>query len=89
MSWSVQATGRTEGVVTEITTQFDKHSVCMEPEESVRQAAKVVLLAALAGQDPTVVVTVKASGHMSKEYETNKNRNQLQISVEPVYGFIG
>jgi hypothetical protein len=90
MSWSVTAVGKAPAVRTAIADQFSKQSSCMEPEESVRQAAAVLLDAALAAQDSAVAVKVGASGSMSyKDWTTKAGvSNALSLSVEVLYGFV-
>lgn len=88
MSWVVSAVGRTPAVLLEIAKQFANGSKCTEPEEGVRQAAAQLLGAAIGAQDPSVIIRVGASGSQSIDYKTNAVRNSLNISVEPLYGFV-
>jgi hypothetical protein len=90
MSWSVAAVGKAAAVKTEIARQFAVGSKCLEPEETVRQSAAVVMDAALAAQDPTMAVKASASGSMTFKNWDNRTggSNNLSISIEPLYGFI-
>jgi hypothetical protein len=87
MSWSVGAIGKAPAVAAEIERQFNQ-SKCSEPEEGVRQAARSTIAAALAAQDPAIVVDISAYGSQSTDYKTNALRNQLTLKIEPRYGFI-
>jgi len=88
MSWSVGATGKAAAVAKAIAKQFADAGKCVEPEETVRQAALSVISAAINGQGPKAAVTVNASGHQSGLPGTNEVSNTLTISVQPLYGFI-
>lgn len=89
MSWSVYATGKPKTVAATLEVQFGG-SKCAEPEETIRQAAKVTLLAAVAGQREDSVLKVSASGSMSQVYsEETKSwgapfTNSLAMSVENI-----
>jgi hypothetical protein len=56
MSWSVGATGKAAAVGKAIAKQFADAGKCVEPEESIRQAALAVISAAIAGQAGAVAV---------------------------------
>ena len=87
MSWSVSAFGKAPAVRTAIAKQFEQGGKCMEPEETIRQSAAAIIDAALAGQAPSQVVEVSASGSMS----TNSGKftsNTLNIAVTPRWGFV-
>jgi hypothetical protein len=89
MSWSVSATGKASAVRTEIKRQFETGSKCIEPEETVRLAAASLLDAAIAAQDPSKAVKISAGG--SQNFDHSKNSvvsNNLNIVVEPIYGFV-
>lgn len=90
MSWGVSAFGRAAAVRTSIVSQFENGGKCSEPEESVRQAAKVLIDASLASQDPTSVVSVTANGHQSyKDWNAKTGlTNNLSISIAPQAGFL-
>lgn len=93
MSWSVSAVGKPAAVSASIERQFASTS-CAEPEETVRQAARVVVAAAIAAQRPDCAVQVSASGSMSTSYNEDLKTwgapftNQLSITVQPLYGFL-
>lgn len=88
MSWSVQAVGKAPAVALKIESDFTAMSKCMEPEEGVKQAVRAAISVALAAQDPKTAVKVSASGSQSTNYPDNTFRNQLSVSVEPMYGFV-
>lgn len=90
MSWSVSAIGKGDAVRKEIARQFVAGAKCAEPEESVRQAAAVLIDASLAGCGPTCAVKVIASGSQSYKDWTTKTgvQNQLIVQVDPQWGFI-
>lgn len=90
MSWSVAAIGKAEAVRKSIAEQFSRSSGCVEPEETVRKAAAVMIDTALAAQDPSTAVRVSASGSMSyKDWGVKSGpSNQLTVNVDPQYGFV-
>lgn len=95
MSWSVQAIGKSPAVAKAIELQFANGSPCNGPEEIVRQAARSVIAAALAGSTyPELIVKVEASGSQGEKYDyaTAKGlgvfSNNLVIQVTPIYGFV-
>jgi hypothetical protein len=86
MSWSAYATGKPSKVRATIEASFGA-SKCAEPEETIRLAAKEVILAAIAGQREDSVVQVNASGSMSQTYSDETKKwgepvtNNLEIKV--------
>ena len=86
MSWSAYATGKPAKVRETIETAFGG-SICAEPEETIRIAAKEVILAALAGQREDSVVQVQAGGSMSQTHHPDTAKwgppvtNNLEIKV--------
>jgi hypothetical protein len=86
MSWSAYATGKPAKARATIEAGF-AGSKCAEPEETIRLAAKEVILAALAGQREDSVVQVMASGSMSQSYSEETKKwgepvtNNLEIKV--------
>ncbi len=92
MSWSVAGIGKAPAVAAKLEKDFSNSGPCAEPEETVRQAARIVIASALAGQDPSVAVKVTASGTMSNSAEwpstVAKIKNTLSITVETQYGFV-
>lgn len=89
MSWSVSAIGRPAAVAAKLEKEFSMYK-CAEPEESIKQAAKGVVLAAVNGFPEDALVLVQASGHQQsgETKGTDKAQNTLQVKIEPVYGFI-
>jgi hypothetical protein len=87
MSWSVGAWGKAPAVRTAIAAQFEKGGKCSELEETIRQSAAKIIDAALAGQDPSTVVEVSASGSQSTN-GTVVTSNVVNIAVTPRYSFL-
>lgn len=88
MSWSVNAIGKPKAVAEKTEKDFVQSHVCDEPEETVRQAARAAIAAALAGNtNPAVAVQVTASGHMGKN-DIGEAYNDLSIHIAPIYGFV-
>jgi hypothetical protein len=81
MSWSVGGSGKPSEVADSIDKQFAGSSPLMEPEETVRQAARKVIAVALAGCTDNNDRTVSAWGSMSTNYETRKQNNTLSITI--------
>lgn len=90
MSWSVSAIGKAPAVRSSIADQFSKSSPCLEPEESLRQAAAATIDKALEAQDPNLAVKVIASGSQGfKDYTARTGvYNTLGITIEPLHGFV-
>jgi hypothetical protein len=92
MSWSVGGIGKAKALAAKIENDFANTTACAEPEETVRQAARAVIAAALAGQHESKAIKVSASGSMSNYAEwpstEAKVSNSLTITVEPQYGFV-
>jgi hypothetical protein len=91
MSWSVSAIGKPASVAAKVQKDLDGYR-CTDPEEGVKQAAGVAILAAVNAQSANSVVRVTASGHQSPIYDEKGQtvgfQNQLQMIVEPIYGFV-
>ena len=91
MSWSVQAVGKPAAVATKVQADLSVFR-CTEPEETVKQAACTALVAAINAQAPNTVIKVSASGSQSNLYGPDGKvagvQNNLQMSVEPIYGFV-
>lgn len=86
MSWSVEATGPAATVRKAIASQFASRSACSAPDETVRQAASVLIDEALAAQDPANQVSAKGSatklfGPWIKDTGAS---NTLTIVIEPL-----
>lgn len=95
MSWSVSVVGKLPAVKAAVEAQFtDPRSVCAEPEETVRQAARAAIAAALQAQREDSVVRVTAGGSMINTYNKETGSwgapysNHLEIHIEPLYGFV-
>lgn len=93
MSWVVSSVGRVAAVRDDIARQFSRQFTpyhCMEPEETVRQAAATLIDAALAAQNQDFAVSVRADGRQSFEDYSKKESvsTRLNISIEPLYGFL-
>lgn len=89
MSWSVSAVGKAPAVRASIADQFTRTS-CIEPEESVKKRAAEAIDKALEAQDPSTVVKVVASGHMTfKDYTAKTGAsNYCSVLIEPIGGFV-
>lgn len=88
MSWSVQAIGKAEAVRTNIAQQFDKAGACAEPEESIRQAAKVLIDKAIEAQSGAVKVVACGSQSFKDWNAKTGVTNAMSITIEPQYGFL-
>ncbi len=94
MSWSVSAVGKPSAVAASIESQFSRGSGCAEPEETVRQSARVVIAAVLTAQREDSAIQVSASGSMSTSYNEKTEtwgeplNNQLEIKIQPLFGFV-
>lgn len=85
MSWSVSAIGKPQAVKASIEKQASY--ACAEPEETVRKAALAVINATLDAQPVSSAVRVSANGHQSSVDADGKAQNNLNITVECIYGF--
>ncbi len=93
MSWSVSGTGRASALAIRIEKDFENYTKCSEPEESIKQKARELIVLTLQGQvPPDQVVTVTASGSQSISGDSNSGltavRNQLKIEIYPIYNFV-
>lgn len=81
-SWSVSACGKPAAVAVKIQSDINAYK-CIDPEESVKQAAGAAIAAALAAQPEGAHVQVIARGSQTADYE-----NFLTIEVKPMFGFV-
>jgi hypothetical protein len=85
MSWSVSGSGNSEETARAIESQFESYSVCPEPEESIKQAARALIAKALAGKIPSTDTTVTAWGSQTTKYGVDgapdEVNNTLSISI--------
>lgn len=91
MSWSVSALGKAPAVAASIADQFSKSSPCVEPEESVRQAAAVLIATSLKAQGTSTAIKVTAAGSQSHvDYSKPEKgvQNFVNMQIEPQYGFV-
>ena len=92
MSWSVSAVGKSDVVAAVIEKQFENGGKCMEPEESIRQAARALLAASLKAQVPSAAVEVSAGGSQSTGASIPGGpdvvRNTLTLTVKPFWNFL-
>ena len=91
MSWSVAALGKAEAVRKDIAAQFTRGSKCVEPEESIRQAAAGILDKAIGNQANVYVVKATASGSQGYvDYSSPEKGvyNSLSLNVEVMHGFV-
>jgi hypothetical protein len=91
MSWSFQAVGKPAAVLAKAKQEFAK-SPCVEPEETIRQKALEQIDVALSAFPASAPVKVIANGSQSSEYAagvtTGKATNSLNVTIEPLYGFV-
>lgn len=90
MSWSVSAIGRASAVAAKLAAEFTNYK-CMEPEETVKGNVAAAVAAALAAFPPNQVVRVQAGGSQSSLASTDgpvRAINNLNVAIEPVYGFV-
>lgn len=88
MSWSVSYAGDSTEATKQVQTQFealDKY-LCPEPEETIKQQARTLIAAALAGNVPSRNITVSAYGSQSTwtdgaEGSPTKVGNMLSINI--------
>ncbi len=82
MSWATSGHGKRDDVIATAKKDFEAYK-CIEPEETVRQAAFAAIIAALEAQHPEAKVTLHASGHQTQSGQPPVITNTLHISVEP------
>ncbi len=92
MSWTISAIGKSDALAVKLAADFAAITYLTGPEVGVKDAAAVVVAAALNGQVPATAVKVSASGSQSaftvKDGPTSYT-NSLKIEIEPIYGFVG
>lgn len=81
MSWSVGGSGKAGEVLAAIERQFETSGPCMEPEETVRQAARGAIKAALEAQGSDVTVNMNAYGSQGKMNDSVMNSLNITISA--------
>lgn len=82
MSWSVSTKQKAAEAAIEIERQFKNSGPCVDPEESVRQSARITIAAALSAQHPDVTVNVSAFGSQGKTDGKTMNSLSIIISAE-------
>jgi hypothetical protein len=89
MSWSVSGIGKPVAVAAKLAKDFAGNK-CNEPEESIRQMAASAIAAALKVYPDTHAVKVEASGSQQGGSAGPQPTyvNQLNVKIEPVYGFV-
>lgn len=89
MSWSVNKVGKAAAVAKAVADELAK-SKCVEPEESIKNAAAAIVATALAAFPPDTAVHVEAAGSQSSPtYPANGiATNQLTLKITPLYGFV-
>jgi len=90
MSWSVAAFGKAAAVRSKLNADFGRIS-CTEPEESIKNHVREAVYAALGAFPPNYAVRVEASGsqsHPDFSKAPHEKTNQLNVKIEPLYGFV-
>lgn len=82
MSWSVGTKQKATEAAAEIERQFSTSGPCVEPEEGVRQSARITIAQALAAQHPDVTVNVSAYGSQGKMDDKVVNSLSIIITAE-------
>ena len=93
MSWSISRIGRAKAVAQAIADDIEKIK-CAEPEQTIKAQVGAAIAMALTAFPEDYAVRVSASGSQSgcyPETEENKDRriNNLDLKIEPLYGFVG
>lgn len=86
MSWSFNATGKPQAVVAKAKQEFARIS-CAEPEETARQNALTTICKLLEAMPASSAVNVSASGSQSAQVD-GTFLNNLNLQIQPIYGFI-
>lgn len=87
MSWSVNVVGKPQAVAEALRAEKEVDR-CAEPEESFRQAALELMAQTALAQGDECAVRATGSGSMWRDGDTIKSNN-LDIKIEPLYGFLG
>lgn len=73
MSWSISYNGGLNNASAEIEAQFAALPECPEPEESIKQSARALILSTVAGQSikpgETLLLSISAWGSQSARYD--------------------
>jgi len=86
MSWAFNCVGKPAAVVAKIVEEA-AITRCQEPEESYRKTALGLAAEAVGSYGPDFAVKVVASGSQWKDGDTVRH-NQLNLQIEPLYGFV-
>lgn len=87
MSWSISAVGKASKVSGKITGDLNKIK-CQEPEQSIKDQVGYIIIAALAAYPENVAVKVEASGSQWQASGKEEAVNNLNLKIEPLYGFV-
>lgn len=89
MSWSVNAIGKPAAVAAKLAKDF-ANVHCAEPEESIKNAVASAIAAGLAVFPPNMAVQVVASGsqYAPDSSKPTEFQNNLNVKMDPLYGFI-
>lgn len=83
MSWGIQAIGQSGKVASKVREDI-KRTTCVEPEEAIKNAIGEAI--AKACEDMGGAVKVSAGGSMSSY--NGLRAHSLNVTVEPLYGFV-
>ena len=81
MSWSVSSAGDSAEVAKQIEDQFTHYSPMSEPEESIKESARLLIAKALAGNIPSRNVSVSAFGSQGVKYGSDGAPDEVYNSI--------
>lgn len=87
MSWTFDGVGRAPKVAAHMRETLSKYR-CKEPEESIKNAAVDLVEKALSGFASDRAVMVRANGHQDEASGGEVKCNTLNLTIQPLYGFI-
>lgn len=89
MSWSVSAVGKAAKVAAKVKADLARMT-CVEPEETLKSHAGVIIGAALAAMPADYPVEVSAAGSQSSLTERGPGvaLNNLDIKIRPLWGYV-
>lgn len=94
MSWSLSGAGKPAALKAKLESQFaqaKKNVAHVEHEVKAVELAEQIVngeLDFLADQATPTAVTVTAGGSVSNGSETYPRSSQINVSVQPIYGFV-
>ena len=87
MSWSVSVIGKPSKVAERLKIEFRKMDYLISPEKEIAVSIGQALVNAAADTTDTAVIRVEANGSMGSN--GGDHSHSINVTVTPLYGFVG